>query len=228
MAFTDAASAVETRSRPTAWALGLFTLGYNLAHHNSLVGAAAGPRGTRLADWIDLLTPFVVALPLLGFLWLQRPRPYCWLLAAVGTVLYVEGHGIHLSANSIGNATSGGVGPQAEVTHLWDEVVGHYLWYLGLAIVVSACALAVRGRPLGLPRLALLLGGALCGLTWATNGLEGGTALFSLACAVAALALADRRRAGLSYALLAATAVAIAVLVGYGIAHGGFPQPSSL
>lgn len=228
MAATDAASAEETRSRATAWALGLFALGYNLAHHNSIVGAAAGPRGTRMADWIDLLTPFAVALPLLAFLSLQRPRRGLWILAAVGTILYGEGHGIHLSANSISNAAApGGTSSQADVAHLWDEVVGHYLWYAGLALLASACALAVRGRPLGLPRPALLLGGAVCGVTWATNGLEGGTALFSLACSLAAGALIDRRRAGLSDAILAASAVATIVLVGYGLVHAGFPQPSS-
>lgn len=68
----------------------------------------------------------------------------------------------------------------------------------------------------------------MCGLTWATNGLEGGTAVFSLLCAVGAVALVDRERAGLSVALLAASTVAIIVLVAYGLAHGGFPQPSSL
>ena len=220
------------RSRATARWLFAFAVGYNLAHHNSLVGAAAGPDGTRVADWVDLATPFVVALPLLGFLAAQRP-PRQWLgLGAVGALLYTEGHGIHLSANSIGNTApdGGGTGAMADVAHLWDEVVGHYLWYAGLAILLAACALALRGRRLGLPVPALVAGGAVSGLTWATNGLEGGTAVFSLVCAVAAaVGLVDRRRwTGLSVATASASVVAAAVLAGYGIAHGGFPQPSSL
>lgn len=206
-----------------------FAIGYNLAHHNSLVGDHRGPRGTRLADWVDLVTPFVVVLPLLWFVARQRPRWGHQLGVAVGAIVYVEGHGVHLAANSVGNAGGGNdVGPAAEVTHFWDEVAGHYLWYLGLAIMVGVCALCVRGRPLGLRNAPLVLGGAVCGLTWATNGLEGGTAVFSLLCAVGAVALVDRERAGLSVALLAASTVAIIVLVAYGLAHGGFPQPSSL
>ena len=45
----------------------------------------------------------------------------------------------------------------------------------------------------------------------------------------AAVGLVDRRRwTGLSVATASASVVAAAVLAGYGIAHGGFPQPSSL
>ncbi|MEZ5408597.1 MAG: hypothetical protein R2761_11260 [Acidimicrobiales bacterium] len=216
------------RSRATAWTLALFLVGYNLGHHNSLLGSAAGPDGTRMADWIDLLTPFVVVLPLLWFLWGQRPHRRYLLLAAVGGILYVEGHGIHLSANSIGNAAVDDGGTANGTTHLWDEVVGHYVWYLGLAVLLALCARAARGRSLGIPAPVLALGGAACGITWATNGLEGGTAVFSLGCAVGSVALVDRRRSGLSLAVLAAGGVATAVLLAYGVVHGGFPQPSSL
>lgn len=206
-----------------------FAIGYNLAHHNSLVGDHEGPRGTRVADWVDLVTPFVVALPLLWFVAGQRARWGCQVGAAVGAIFYVEGHGIHLAANSVSNAGgANAVGSAAEVAHFWDEVAGHYLWYLGLAVMVGACALCVRSCPLGLPKALLVMGGAVCGLTWATNGLEGGTAVFSLFCAVGAVALVDRERGGISVALLAGSTVAIGVLVAYGLTHSGFPQPSSL
>lgn len=224
------------RSRAEGWALAVFALGYNLFHHNSVLGQAAGPGGTRIADWVDLLTPFAVVLPLLWFLWVAQGtrRGHLLLLAAVGAVLYVEGHGIHLSANSIANAlggeagVGGGGGPGADTAHLWDEVAGHYIWYLGLAVLLAVCALSVRGRRLAVPPLALAVGGTVCGFTWATNGLEGGTAVFSLACAVGSVALVDRRRSGLSVAILAGAGVAVAVLSVYGVVHGGFPQPSSL
>lgn len=220
---------VSGRPRSTASALALFVVGYSTGHHNSLVGSAAGPEGTRVADWIDLLTPFVVVLPLLWFLWGRQLQRRYLIPAAVGAIAYVEGHGIHLSANSIGNAAAAdGGGPADGTAHLWDEVVGHYVWYLGLAILLATCALAVRGQSVGIPAPALALGGALCGITWATNGLEGGTAVFSLACAIGSVALVDRRRAGLSVAVLAAAGVAVAVLLAYGLVHGGFPQPSSL
>ncbi len=191
------------------WALACFVVGYNVMHHNALFGSAEVGTNTRLADWIDLATPFAVLLPLLWFVRLQRPPARWWIAATVGSILYVEGHGIHLSANSIGNTAASSDTPQQtlDVIHLWDEVVGHYVWYLGLAVVIAACAASVRGRSLDVPVVALVVGGAACGLTWATNGLEGGTAVASLVAALAAIVLA---------------------LVGYAIRHGGFPQPSSL
>lgn len=214
----------------SAWPLALFAVGYNVAHHNGLLGSAAGPTGTRLADWIDLLTPFLVLLPLAWFLALQRPKRAGWIVAAIGAILYVEGHGIHLSANSISNVASSDATTvrTTDVIHLWDEVVGHYVWYLGLAVVLAVCTVSARGRSLQLPRAAMAVGGAVTGLTWATNGLEGGTAVFSLVWAMVAVASTDRRATGLSTALLAGGTVAIAVLAGFGIMHGGFPQPSSL
>lgn len=41
--------------------------------------------------------------------------------------MYASGHGIHLAANSIGNVSPG---PTAR---LWDEVVGHCVWYATMA-----------------------------------------------------------------------------------------------
>ncbi|MGI9594863.1 MAG: hypothetical protein ACR2QK_01805 [Acidimicrobiales bacterium] len=217
------------RTNSSGWALVAFAVGYNVTHHNGLLGTFQGPTGTRIADWIDLLTPFAVLLPLAWFLSLHRPKRL-WVAAGIGSMLYVEGHGIHLSANSIGNVASLCSATQrtTDVIHLWDEVVGHYIWFLGLAIVLAVAATAVRGRPLDLPDTAMAAGGALTGLTWATNGLEGGTAVFSLVCALGAVAMVDRRRTGLSVALLAGGTVAVAVIAGFGIVHGGFPQPSSL
>jgi len=164
------------------------------------------------------------------FLALQRPRWEAWLATGVGTILYVEGHGIHLSANSIGNVASlqETAEPTIDIIHLWDEVVGHYFWFAGLAVVLYVCVVSVRGQPLNLPVWPSVVGGALTGLTWATNGLEGGTAVFSLVIAAAALGLVERRRTGLSVVLFSGGGVAVGVLAGYGLWHGGFPQPSAL
>jgi uncharacterized membrane protein YagU involved in acid resistance len=210
--------------------LGCFLVGYSVTHHNGLFGSTELWSGTRLADWIDLATPFVVLLPLLSFLWIQRPGPRLWFVAAIGSILYVDGHGIHLSANSIGNvvASDGASERVVDIVHLWDEVLGHYVWYVGLAVVIASCAASVRGRSLGIPTVALVVGGAASGITWATNGLEGGTAVASLAVGCAAIVPAFRRNQGLAPALAAGGCVTVIVLVVYAIWHGGFPQPSSL
>lgn len=98
-----------------ARALGCFVVGYSVTHHNGLFGSTGLWSGTRLADWIDLSTPFIVLLPLLSFLWIQRPTRRLLLVAAIGSILYVEGHGIHLSANSIGNVVASNGAPKRSI-----------------------------------------------------------------------------------------------------------------
>lgn len=216
--------------RSTATSLVVFAIGYNLAHHNGLIGSTGAGGGTRLADWVDMLTPFVVVGPVLWFLWSRRVGPRNWLIAAVGSIVYVEGHGVHLAANSIDNVVADEAvsGRTLDIVHLWDEVVGHYVWYAGLAILIAVCAASARGRALGVPVPAMLIGGAVTGITWATNGLEGGTAVFSLVCASVAIVWAFRSEGGLRVALAAGGLVATGILVVYGVVQGGFPQPSSL
>lgn len=206
-----------------------FSVAYNVFHHNSLFGTAGATSGTRIADWIDLLTPICVVLPLLWFLFVQSARKSEWLIACIGAIVYVEGHGIHLAANSIGN--SGSVSPEvSETVHLWDEVMGHYVWYGGLAALLLACArAAVSNRASGKHFWVMAVAGGISGITWATNGLEGGTAVFSwILAAVAVSTSAMRRSKGLSAFLLAGGLVALLILSVYGIIHQGFPQPSSL
>lgn len=211
-------------------ALLLLGVGYNISHHNGLMGTTELANGTRLADWIDMATPFVVLGPLLWLLTIVRPNPLIWFAAMVGSILYVQGHGIHLAANSISNTTTSQTAPSTTtVVHLWDEVAGHYIWFAGLAIVLACCWLGSTTAALTIPAWPSAIVGAVTGITWATNGLEGGTAIFSLGCAAAAVTVAGRRpTATLAVPFAAAGMVAVAVLAGYGLANGGFPQPSSV
>lgn len=209
-------------------ALLLFAVGYNVAHHNGVFFQGLGSLGdTRIADWIDLLTPFAVLGPLAWALSVGRTTRTNVVLFLVGVVVYVEGHGIHLAANSIGNVVlpdSGG----ADVIHLWDEVVGHYVWYAGAALAVVAVYRAVEFEAVPCGPLPIGLAG-LTGLTWATNGLEGGTAIFSLLCAVVGFIVVWRKRVDpIPRLALVASAAAVIVLAAYGIRYGGFPQPSAL
>ena len=103
----------------------------------------AGPSATRLEDFADLLTPFLVLGPLLVALAALRPGRRTWAAVLVGSVLFVQGHGLHLSANSVAWAQRG-QGLQ-EPTHLWDEVVGHHLWFVGLTVVVVGAGAGARG-----------------------------------------------------------------------------------
>lgn len=197
-----------------------FALAIGVFHH---VGTLTGPLGElgggmEWGDWVDLLTPYAVVGTAVGCLATAGAGRVTWVLAALGSVVYVQGHGIHLAANSIGNAR----GDEAPV-HLWDEVIGHYLWFTGLYLLLLALALALRGRPVTSPwgwPLALLVGSTLL-----TNGIEGGTAVFTLLVCLAFAGWGARVR---DPQLLATFALPVLGVAGWGIAHQGFPQFSEL
>lgn len=208
---------------PLPW-LAACAVSYVLMHHlGTALGWLGGPGsdGTRWADWIDLLTPYVVLLPAAAALHAGRAGRRAWAIYLVGAITYVEGHGIHLAANSVGNVAPG------DVAHLWDEIIGHYLWYTGIALVFAALAMTLARRPAPRGIVPYVLA-VLVGVTTTTNALEGNTALLDLAYAAGFLAWGWRTRHGLGRLLIAAFAPAAVLLIGYGVWHGGFPQPSEL
>ncbi len=199
-----------------------FALAVIVGHHDGFLLAPLGEVGpTRWADWIDLALPLAV----LGFagatLLSADVRRPTWIVFALGALLYAQGHGIHLAANSVSNVDLG------ETAYLWDEVVGHYLWYGGLALVVAAVALELAARPLTARPWAYALA-ALFGITATTNAIEGGTAVLGLVTAAAFTVWGWRRREGLGVALLLAYALSLVLLVAWGIRWRGFPQFSEL
>ena len=198
----------------------LCAVAYNLLHHLGSLPGGLGDAGggTRWTDWLDLLTPYAVVGTALAALAATGTDRRGWWTALAGAGAYVNGHAVHLAANSIGNVR-GDVPP----VHLWDEVLGHWLWYAGAALLVVALARAVA-----LP--ATPVTGALAlatGLTWTTNALAGTTAVGSLACAAALTAWGwRRRRSGTGRLLLVAFGTSALLLSAYGLVHAGFPEPA--
>jgi hypothetical protein len=186
------------------------TVAYCVLHHLGSVpdGFGSAGRGTRWADWLDLLVPFVVLLPALGTLLAAGVSRATYVWFAIGSWLYTTGHGIHLSANSIGNAAPG------ETAHLWDEQVGHWLWYAGVAVVVATLASTLTDRPPTRHALALALALGL-GLTWGTNAEGGHFAWPSLVLDALALWWGWRHRGDRGGLLLV---VAVAGALGVGLA----------
>ncbi len=184
-------------SYPTA--LAVAASAYVLLHHLGLVpgGLGRAAEGTRKADWLDLLTPYMVLAPAAATLHAASATGRQWACLALGAVMYASGHGIHLAANSIGNVSPG---PTA---HLWDEVVGHYVWYAGVALVTAAVAATMTGRKRPHNPGSYVLAVAV-GLTWATNGIGAGTALLSLLLALVAVGFGWRHRYELTVLLVIA------------------------
>ncbi len=121
---------------------------------------------------------------------------------------YAEGHGLHLAANSVGNAAAG------ETAHLWDELVGHYIWYVGVALVTAALALTMRHRSRATHPAAYTLAVA-AGITWATNAIGSDTLLLGLLVALGGTAFGWRHRRGLPVLLAVGYAPGAILIAAY-------------
>lgn len=179
---------------------------YVVAHHLGLLpdGLGAAPEGTQWADWLQLLVPVLVLVPAAAVMRASTPPPREWLVFGAGCVVYAWGQGMHLAANSINNARPG------RTAHLWDEIVGHLVWYLGTAVVMLALAQTMRGRarcgPIG------YLVALSVGLTWASNAIGGHTEVLSLVGALVAVWFGWRRRGELAGTLLVGFLPAVLIL----------------
>lgn len=220
---TAATPAPTARDRRAERWLAACAVLYGLTHHIGFGLAGLGTVGhTRWADWVDVLTPYAVLLTAAAALHAAGADRRGWAVYLVGAITYVEGHGIHLAANSVGNDT-----PGISVVHLWDEVVGHYLWYAGTALVFAALALTLAHRPAPPARYALIPA-LVVAVTWTTNSLEGGTAVMGLVTAAAFTVWGLRTRHRLGRVLIPAFAPAAIALTAFGVWQRGFPQPTEL
>jgi hypothetical protein len=195
-------------------------------------------------DAIDLLTPLVLI-------------PICWLLFrsagggparlveelafVVLAVLWVLGHGIHLSANSINNLAEGLAKSQTlditgtsiyQLIYFFDEKLSHPLWHGGIVGVALVLILREWRSPAGERTLwwAAVVGGLIHGFTLFCMFLEGQSVPLGLAftLGVTLLALIWGRKRLARQPLLAfffvACLVALLFFAGWGLRWGGFPE----
>ena len=167
----------------------------------------------------------MVGAALVTLLALRAP-PRALAVAFVGAILYVDGHGIHLSANAINNHPSSG--DAARSAHFWDEQFGHVWWHLGWFVLLGALALAESERRVTLsPRQT----GAvvfLLGATFFTNTVEGGDWWLELAATALFCTWAVAARRTLLTAFAGAFALGAALIGIWALWHGGLPQFSEL
>jgi hypothetical protein len=200
-------------------ALVVFALAVAVFHHlPTFAGDTAG-------DWVDLFTPFAVIGA--AALVLGRGLPALVLVVAiVGGILYVDGHGIHLAANSIGHEDLSG--DAEDVTHFWDEEWGHFEWHLGLFVLIGSFCLAERARPVQIGRGYAMVAALLLGATFFTSTVEGGTWWLELVATAVFVPWALLTRRPLLGTCAGAFALC-ALLIGIWAAwHGGVPQFSEV
>ncbi|HEX7188788.1 MAG TPA: hypothetical protein VF423_11235 [Actinomycetes bacterium] len=217
----------ERHARSFGGWLVAFALGYAIFHHAGTLFAGLGDVGdsdTRWADWIDLATPYVMTGAAAGALRGAGASRGTWSAFWLAGVTYTLGKGLHVAANSVGNALPG---EDPDVVHLWDETVGHYVWYAGLALLVATLAVAIADRrPRGGIGAHLLA--AVFGFTHFTNSIEGQTAWFGIATAVVFAVWGLFTRDGMGRYLATAYGLSLLLFAGFGVWQGGFPEFSEL
>jgi hypothetical protein len=207
-------------SRPSAGrALLAFSAAVFVFHQlPSLAGDTAG-------DWIDLVTPFAVVAAAAFLLGLNAPA-VALVVALVGAVIYVDGHGIHLAANSIGHEQL--TGDAKDVTHFWDEEWGHAEWHLGWFVLVLAACLGERGRPVRLQPWQAVVSALLLGWALFVSTVEGGTWWLELGATAVFVAWAATARRPLLVACAAGFGFAALLIGVWALWHGGVPEFSEV
>jgi hypothetical protein len=182
-------------------------------------------RGGSLADWMDLFTPIVV-IGTAVFLF-RRNTPWLALaVAGLGAVLYVDGHGIHLAANSIRAEEL--TGKAEDVAFFWDEQWGHFEWHLGWFVLIAGFCLAERDRLIRLRWWQGALSALLLGWTLFATTVEGRTWWLELGATAVFAGWAYTARRPLLVACAAAFGLA-ALLIGiWAVWQGGVPEFSDV
>jgi hypothetical protein len=185
----------------------------------------------------DLFTP-VVVIPLAWYVLACcgafRGRVVVAFLV-IGAV-WVEGQGIHLGANAIGDAFARGDPRDAfyataagDLDHWLDEVLSHWMWHLAwaaLTILMLWVATRRRDWPTGSGGLATAIAGIIHGVTFFFVTTEGGTTVVGIPVSILLLAWSGSETGrGSSHPmvrfLLVSSAATLLAYLGWAALNGG-------
>jgi len=161
------------------------------------------------------------------------------------SALWIFGHGMHLSANSVNNLSESLQKKQIldilntdiyTLTYFYDEILSHFLRDLGLVGFVALMIYHEWRQPAGITTVwwSTIAGGIIYGVTIFLVYLEGNTVAiaFPFALAVTLFTLISGRKRLSNQPLLAFFFVAFLIasifFLGWGIYYGGWPPPSEL
>lgn len=238
--------------------LWLFGFGFTYAFFQIIPALIHKPFRGPLSwgDALDFLTPFAVIF-LVYFLFKriiklspkQNPQYklrefFLKALFAVGFILYINGHGLHLSSNAISRVieNSGMKGTEIfKSAYLFDEVISHYMWDTGVIFISFGLIFGAAALPsLSIDRkntVFLFSGAAFYGFTFTVNGIEGQVVPLMLPAAVLGfflslgLLLKEKKKSSVNPVhlfFLGGYFLSTALFAYWGIAHAGFPEFSAL
>lgn len=230
----------------------LFMFGLNYAFWHLTVAVLNFEVKNKLmvAELFDLFTPFVMTFLIFKlYLLIKQPirnsekrsiQTAGFVLIILGLIFFIEGHGMHLSANAITRHLIGQEGlPIFNLTYFFDEILGHLLWDGGLVIISIALLILSfaekRENSKNLSNL-VLVGSFFYGFTYFCNAVEGQTVVFTFPVSIiipgVILFLIRCRRIGSKHPVilfyLLSYVFAFCWFVYWAVRNSGFPQFSEL
>ncbi len=195
----------------------------------------------KMGDVVDIFTPLVL-LPLYWLLYRMGQEDRLGVGESLAFVvlgaLWVEGQGMHLSANSIGHWLKEMEGSHAyALTNFYDEVLSHYIWHLGIVGLSALLLLRQWRNPVSGGRLPLgivIIAGIVHGLTFFLIVIEAGTAPLGIPFVIIVTLLGliwgreKLRHQPVTAFFVIAYAVALSFFVGWAVYWGGLPQFSEV
>lgn len=155
-------------------------------------------------DAFDILTPLVL-IPIYWLLFKYATKDASSLAAEIAFLVlaafWVEGQGIHLSANSIDNLIDALARNQVidikatdvyQLTYFFDEHLSHYLWHIGMLGLAALLIYHEWRHPVGATTTwwAVILAGVIYGFSYFCIFLEGRTVVLGLPFAIVVFAFA--------------------------------------
>mgnify|MGYP001026409387 CR=1 FL=1 len=199
-------------------------------------------------DVFDILTPLVL-IPIYWLLFKYATKDASSLAAEIAflvlAAIWVEGQGMHLSANSIDNLIDALARNQVidikatdvyQLTYFFDEHLSHYLWHIGMLGLAALLIYHEWRHPVGatITWWAVVLAGVIYGFSYFCIFLEGQTVVLGLpfVTSVVVLALIWGRKKLAQQPVLAffvvACLLAFLLFAGWGLYWRGFPQLSDV
>jgi uncharacterized membrane protein YhdT len=207
-------------------------------------------------DMLDFLTPFVfIFLSYFLYAGIKKSSEgqsfssksgslFFKIPVAVGFILFVNGHGLHLSSNSISRFIENAGMKQSAIfkaVYLFDEIISHLMWDSGVFIISLGFIIgAARMSVICLNKtkmIFLFLGAVFYGFTFAVNGIEGQTVLLTFPAAVLGFFLSlgfflkEKKEASVNQVhlfFLVSYFIAAVLFAYWGLSHSGFPEFSAL
>jgi uncharacterized membrane protein len=198
-----------------------------------------------VGDVFDIITPFVMIFLIYRLYRVMKSESHisraALTLAIVGTIVFIEGHGMHLSANAIArhfSSYASQITPLYALVYFFDETLGHIFWdsgiiLLSISIMLMGARVIVPARSVAL----VALGSLIYGFTYFVNAIEGQTVIFTVpvACIICAILVSYRSQRHFNFLhrpvlalFLFSYLVALILFVIWGIWHQGFPEFSEL